>query len=211
MVGKQKNALYRISLSAMFMAVGIILPFFTGQVQHIGNMLLPMHLPVLLCGLICGWQYGGVVGFTLPLIRSLMLGMPPIFPNAVGMAVELLTYGIVVGLVYSRMKKQGVLSVIVSLIFAMVMGRIVWGITQTVLLSLTGGVFTWRLFLAGAFVNAVPGIILQLVLIPAIMSVLHFTRCFEIQKRIGADERDSTKDNHSGREPRSRWHSYRFH
>ena len=57
-------------LAAMFLAIGLVLPFFTGQIPQIGSMLLPMHLPVLLCGLICGWQYGVVVGFVAPLMHA---------------------------------------------------------------------------------------------------------------------------------------------
>ena len=76
----QKNNLnprvQNLALSAMFMAIGLVLPFLTGQIPQIGSMLLPMHLPVLLCGLICGWQYGGLVGFVLPLLRYLLFGMP---------------------------------------------------------------------------------------------------------------------------------------
>ena len=76
----------KLTLSAMFLAIGMILPFFTGQIPRIGNMLLPMHIPVLLCGLICGWQYGAAVGLVLPLLRSMTLGMPPLFPTATAMA-----------------------------------------------------------------------------------------------------------------------------
>ncbi len=65
---KRKNIL-NLTLAAMFMAIGIVLPFFTGQIPQIGKMLLPMHIPVLLCGLICGWQYGLIVGFVMPFLR----------------------------------------------------------------------------------------------------------------------------------------------
>ncbi len=170
-----KVYLKKLCLSAMFIAIGIILPFFTGQIQQIGNMLLPMHIPVFLCGLICGWQYGGAVGLVLPIFRSLMFGMPVIFPNAVGMAAELAVYGITVGLIYMSIKRQNVLSVYIAMIPAMILGRVVWGTLQVVLLGISGGAFTWKLFFAGAFLNAVPGIVLQLFLVPAVMSVLHLT------------------------------------
>lgn len=90
----------KLTLSAMFLALGFVLPFFTGQIPQIGNMLLPMHLPVLLCGLICGWQYGLVIGLCLPLVRSMIFGMPPIFPTGIAMTFELAAYGLIVGLVY---------------------------------------------------------------------------------------------------------------
>ena len=76
-----KKNILNLTLAAMFMAIGIVLPFFTGQIPQIGKMLLPMHIPVILCGLICGWQYGLVVGFILPFLRYVMFGMPLLFPN----------------------------------------------------------------------------------------------------------------------------------
>lgn len=158
-------------LSAMFLALGIVLPFVTGQVPQVGSMLLPMHIPVLLCGFICGWQYGGVVGFVLPLLRHLMFGMPPLL-TAVAMAFELAVYGIVTGLLYRLLPRKNVVSLYISLISAMLLGRVVWGVVRVVMTGVAGEAFTWKLFLAGAFVNAVPGIILQLVLIPALMVIL---------------------------------------
>ena len=169
------DALRRLTLSAMFLAIGLILPFFTGQIREIGQMLSPMHLPVLLCGLVCGWQYGGLVGLILPPLRSLLFGMPPIFPTATSMAVELAVYGVSIGLLYALFKKQNVWAVYLSLIPAMLLGRAAWGGTQVLLLGLQDTPFGWDAFLAGAFINAIPAIILQLVLIPAIMTMLHVT------------------------------------
>lgn len=182
-LSKSREALRRLVLSAMFLAIGLILPFFTGQIQQIGNMLLPMHIPVLLCGLICGWQYGAVVGAVLPVIRSLIFGMPPLFPTAVSMAVELCVYGLTVGFLYGLFRKQNLFSVYIALIPSMLLGRIAWGGAQYVLLSMDGNIFTLQAFWAGAFLNAVPGIILQLLLIPAIMSTLHLTGLNRFQRR----------------------------
>ena len=170
-----REALRKLVLSAMFLAIGLVLPFFTGQIQQIGNMLLPMHIPVMLCGLICGWQYGAVVGATLPLIRSLLFGMPPIFPTAVAMAVELCIYGLAIGFLYGLFKKQNLAAVYISLVTAMILGRVAWGGAQTVLLSMQDSFFTFKAFLGGALLNAIPGIILQLLLIPAVMTTLHYT------------------------------------
>lgn len=170
-----ENALKKTVLSSMFIAIGIILPFLTGQIQQIGNMLLPMHLPVFLCGMICGWQYGAAVGAVLPLLRSLIFTMPPLFPTALAMAFELCVYGLVSGIIFNRSKKQRLSATYISLVSAMIAGRIVWGIVQTVLLGINGTAFTWQMFAAGAFINAIPGIILQLILIPSIMTVLRVT------------------------------------
>ena len=159
----------KIVLAAMFFALGLVLPFLTGQIPEIGSMLLPMHLPVFLCALICGWQYGSMIGLVLPIIRSLIFLMPPMFPTAVSMAFELCTYGLVTGIVYSLFKHKNIISVYVSLILGMIAGRIVWGIVQFSLLTITGNTFTFSAFITGALLNAFPGIIVQLILIPIIM------------------------------------------
>lgn len=165
----------KIVLSAMFMAIGIVLPMLTGQIQQIGSMLLPMHLPVFLCSLICGWQYGVTIGAILPLMRSAIFGMPPMFPVAIAMTFELATYGFVAGFLYSRSRWQCVIVLYRSIIIAMLAGRIIWGGVEAILLGMTGNAFTWQAFIAGAFVNAIPGIIIQLTLIPALMVVLNKT------------------------------------
>lgn len=176
-----------ITLSAMFMALGMVLPLLTGQIQQIGNMLLPMHLPVFLCGLICGWQYGAAVGFILPFMRSVTFGMPPLFPTATAMAFELAAYGLVAGLLYGRSRWQCVFALYRSLIAAMIMGRIVWGAVHIVLLGLNGGSFTWKMFISGALLNSIPGIIVQLILIPAIMVALNRTGLVTFKKKQPAE------------------------
>ena len=180
----QNQSLRNLLLAAMFLAIGLVLPFLTGQIKEIGNMLLPMHLPVFLCALICGWQYGLGVGFVLPLLRSLLFSFPAMYPNAVSMAFELAVYGAVVGWLYTRSRWQCVRALYRCLIPAMLAGRLVWGGVMVILMGLSGGVFTWELFLGGALLNALPGIALQLVLIPAVMVLLDRTKlvCFTRSK-----------------------------
>lgn len=168
----KKNYIKKIAYSALFLAIALVLPFFTGQIKEIGNMLLPMHIPVLLCGFICGWQYGLAVGFISPLLRSFLFGMPILYPGALSMAFELATYGLVVSLLYRVFKRKNILSAYVSLIGAMLCGRIVWGIVQTVLVGVSGKAFSFAMFITSAFINAVPGIILQLIMIPSLVVVI---------------------------------------
>lgn len=161
-----------MTLSAMFLAIGMLLPFLTGQLQQIGNMLLPMHLPVFLCALICGWKYGVPMAFILPIFRSLVFGMPPIFPTAVSMAFELATYAFAAGFLYEKSRWQCVKALYRCIIVAMIAGRAVWGVVQAVLLGASGNALTFKAFMTSAFINAWPGIILQLVFIPAVMVAL---------------------------------------
>lgn len=170
-----KQTTKNLVLAAMCMAAGLALPFLTGQIPQIGNMLLPMHLPVLLCGLICGWQYGAAVGFVLPLLRYAVFGMPPLFPIGVSMAFELAAYGLIAGFLYHHSRWQCIVSLYRSLLAAMVGGRIVWGVVRALLTGTAGEAFTWQMFMAGAFFTAIPGIILQLVFIPALMVALDRT------------------------------------
>lgn len=170
-----KKLTRNLILSAMFIALGMILPFLTGQVPQIGSMLLPMHIPVFLCGLICGWKYGAAVGFILPLLRSVTFGMPPLFPTATAMAFELATYGLISGLFYERSPWQCIIALYRSIIAAMIAGRIVWGVAQIILLGFMGKTFTLQMFISGAILKAIPGIIIQLSLIPAIMVALNRT------------------------------------
>lgn len=159
----------------MFLAIGLLLPFLTGQIKQFGNMLLPMHIPVILCGLICGWQYGLGVGFVLPLLRYAMFGMPILFPTGVAMSFELATYGFVVGILYAHSRWKCVVALYRCMIIAMLLGRVVWGVVQIFLLGLGENGFTLNMFITSAFLNAIPGIILQLILIPAIMIALNRT------------------------------------
>ncbi len=183
MIFDMKNKkLTDILISAMLLGAGLALPFLTGQIEHIGNMLLPMHLPVMLCGLICGPQYGTVIGFVLPVMRSLLFGMPALYPNAVGMCFELAAYGFLAGFLFRRARWQCIKSLYRCLIAAMLGGRIVWGIAQCFLLGIGAGGFGLSAFFAGAFFNAVPGIILQLILIPAIMLALDKTHLVPMKK-----------------------------
>ncbi len=168
---KKRKSLIKLTLAALFLALAYVLPFLTGQIAEIGSMLCPMHIPVLLCGFVCGWPWGLAVGFVVPLLRSLTLGMPPLFPTAICMALELAAYGATAGLMHKLLPRKKP-CIYCSLLTAMTVGRLVWGSAMYVLIGLNGGVFTLAAFVAGAFTNALPGIILQLVLIPVIVMLL---------------------------------------
>ena len=168
---KQKMTTRNMIMAAFFLAVGIVLPFFTGQIPAVGSMLLPMHIPVLICGYVCGWPWGLLVGIVLPLLRSAMFGMPPMMPTAAAMAFELAAYGAVTGLLYERLEKN-MGSLYISLIGAMIAGRVVWGAVSMFLYGVMGNAFSFQIFLSGALLKAVPGIVVQLVLIPPVIAAL---------------------------------------
>ncbi|MBR7142673.1 MAG: ECF transporter S component [Clostridia bacterium] len=169
----RRKTLKKAVLCAFFLALGLTLPFLTGQIRSVGNMLLPMHIPVFLCGLICGGPWGAAVGFILPLFRSALFGMPPLYPEAVSMAFELAVYAGASGLLYGRVFRRRMGGLYASLIAAMVAGRLVWGAVKALLLGFGGKAFTLQMFVAGAFINALPGIAVQLILIPGVMTALH--------------------------------------
>ena len=166
----QNQSLRNLLLAAMFLAIGLVLPFFTGQIKEIGNMLLPMHLPVFLCALICGWQYGTAVGFIMPLLRFALFSMPRM-PTALAMAFEMAAYGALCGWLYRRLPRRKS-SLYLALIGAMIGGRLVWGAARFLCAGLQPSAFGFTAFWAGAVTSAVPGIILQLILVPVLVMAL---------------------------------------
>ena len=169
---KKHDRILKMILAALFLALAYVLPFLTGQIPEIGSMLCPMHIPVLLCGFICGWPFGLAVGLIAPLMRSVLTGgFPPMFPTAVCMAFELAAYGAVAGSMHKFLPRKKPY-VYVSLLTAMVVGRLIWGVAMFVFMGMTGKGFTFAAFIAGAFTNAIPGIIVQIALIPVVVMLL---------------------------------------
>ena len=164
----------RMTFAAACLALCMVLPFLTGQIPQFGRQLSPMHLPVMLCGFLCGWPWALAVGLIAPPLRYLLFGMPPLFPNGVGMMAELAVYGAVTGLLYAKLPKRPVY-IYLSLILAMLVGRAAWGATRW-LLTCFGCAFTLQAFLGGAFINAWPGIVCQLILLPPLVMALRKAR-----------------------------------
>ena len=154
--------------AAFFLALAYVMPWITAQIPMIGKMLCPMHIPVLLCGFLCGWSLGLAVGWIAPLLRSLTLGIPVLFPQAICMSLELAAYGAVAGWLF-RILPPKRSNIYLSLLAAMLVGRLIWGGAMLVCLTIKGSGFGWGAFLSGAFINAIPGILLQIFLIPLIV------------------------------------------
>ena len=166
-----RNHLRKLIFAALMLAAGMLLPLLIGQVQVLGQSLLPMHLPVLLCGVLCGWKYGLAVGAILPIFRSLTFGMPMLFPNAVAMTFELAAYGFFIGFLYARRKRYSRLYLLVCLVCAMIAGRVVWGLAQAILLGSLGQPFGFGPFITAAFLNGIAGIVIQLVAVPLAVEI----------------------------------------
>ena len=160
----------KLVYASLFLALALALPFLTGQIPQIGAMLTPMHFPVLLCGYLCGWQWGMVVGFAAPLLRSVLFGMPVMYPMAVCMALELATYAAVSGILYLSLPRKRCF-LYVSLAVAMISGRLVWGLTRFLCAGLDADAFGLSAFWAGAVGMSIPGILLQLVIVPVLVTV----------------------------------------
>ncbi len=173
----------KLVFSALLVTIGLLLPFLTGQVPTFGSMLLPMHIPVLIGGIILGPIYGFVIGLVLPVLRFLIFGMPPIYPVGLAMTFELAAYGGLSGFAFRHINKPKLLfRTIFALIIAMLGGRVVWGAAQY-LIGIYGNGFTIQAFIAGAFVAAWPGIIIQFVIIPPIVRALSHVGALELNRR----------------------------
>jgi thiamine transporter ThiT len=168
---KGNKSIRNLTASAMCLALCMVLPLLTGQIPQIGAALSPMHIPMLLCGFITGPYAAAVIGLIAPLLRFMIFGMPPLVPTGIAMCFELAAYGIVSGLLYKILPKKTAY-IYVSLIAAMIIGRIIWGIARVVVTGVTDLPFTFEMFITGALVNAIPGIIVHIALIPVIVMAL---------------------------------------
>ena len=167
----------KLVIAGMMLALGLILPYATAHGFGMqGNVLLPMHIPVLLCGFICGPMYGALCGLLLPVLNSLLTGMPAMYPMAVLMTCELTMYGLISGLVNKVFGKSGKLYMMYpTLLIAMVAGRLMYGFVAWLLLFT--GAAAGKFSVVGAVVTGLPGIVIQLVLIPVIVN-----RVMKLQK-----------------------------
>lgn len=162
-----RQAIRQLVLAALFLALGLVLPSAFHMVGA-GSVFLPMHIPVLLCGLVCGWKYGAAVGFITPLLSS-FTGMPPLFPTATAMMFELCAYGALTGLLRPRH------NIYISLLGGMLGGRVVSGVANTIFMGLAGKAYGLTAFLTASFVTALPGILLQIIVIPIVVLTLERT------------------------------------
>lgn len=167
----KKTMTMNLTGTALCMALGLVLPVLF-HLFGAGPVFLPMHIPVLLCGLLFGWQWGAVCGFFVPLISSLLTGMPPIFPTAPAMMLELCAYGILTGVFYRKLRWN----IYPALICSMLGGRVVSGIANAIFYGMADKSYGFAAFLSGAFVQAVPGILIQIVVIPILILALERAR-----------------------------------
>ena len=160
----------RLVYASLCLALALVLPFLTGQIPTVGSALCPMHIPVLLCGYLCGGPWAALVGFAAPPLRYFLFSMPP-FPTNAAMAVELAAYGLFSGILYRKLpKSRG--NLYLSLISSMVLGRLCWAAARALLSEAFGSPLTFPIFLASAFTNAIPGIICHIILIPLLVMAL---------------------------------------
>ena len=167
-----KNLSYvkKMVFSAMCITLCIVMPMMFHMIPNIGSVISPMHIPVLLCGLICGWPFGLLCGLAGPLLSYYVTGMPmPPFLQSI--MVELAVYGIVTGLLTRLVRtKSRYADLYICLIPAMLIGRIIAGVVRALIIS--PGEFTFAMWVSGYFISALPGIVIHLVLIPVVMLAL---------------------------------------
>ena len=176
----KNNSIKRMVIAGLLLAVGLILPFITGNIQAIAKIISPLHIPVLICGLCCGWKWGLGLGIILPLLRGLLFGIPVFPTSAVPMAFELGAYGLFTGLFYALLLKKGgkdhLIKLLVSLIAAMVLGRFVGGAAKALFISLgvigSSSPYTFAAFFSSYFASTALGALIHIVLVPAVVLAL---------------------------------------
>ncbi len=175
-MNNRNSALYRMVVTALLLAIGLALPFLLGQVEVLGQAISPLHIPVLLCGLTCGWGWGLALGAVLPLLRSLLFGMPPMVA-AIPMAFEMAVYGALTGLLYPLMLKllktsRHLPSMLISMLAAMILGRIAGGAAKACMMGFQGNAYTFQTFIAAYFTGTAVGAIIHLIVVPSVALAL---------------------------------------
>lgn len=183
MAMNRKSGLYSLLVTAILLAVGIVLPFLTGNVQVLGQAISPLHIPVLICGLTCGWGWGMGLGIVLPLLRSVLFGMPPLVPVAIPMAFEMAAYGALCGLLYPMLRKKMskvycamLIAMVIAMVIAMLAGRLVGGAAKAVVMGIQGNAYTFQAFVTAYFVNTAVGAVIHLIVVPLVVTALEKAR-----------------------------------
>ena len=164
-----KNSVKNMTLTAVCIALCVVLPIAFHSIPDAGSVFLPMHIPVLICGMICGWPYGLICGLMGPLLSSALTGMPPvaILP---AMMVECATYGMVSGIILKLVHtKNTYADLYIALVVAMLAGRVLSGIAKA-LIFMPG--ISMKAWIMASFVTALPGILIQLVFLPSVVQML---------------------------------------
>lgn len=165
------NKTRKLTLSAMFLALATIIPQTIHTIPNGGNVLLPMHIPVLLCGFLCGPLYGLLVGILSPILSHLIFSMPATIMLG-QMIIELGMYGLLTGILNNAIKiKKDILRIYIVLISSMIIGRIIYGICNALIFKV--GTYSLSIWISAAFITATPGIIIQLILIPFILKMIN--------------------------------------
>ena len=174
----KKYQIRNMVIAAMLIALCVVLPIAFHSIPDGGSIFLPMHIPVLLCGLICGWPYGLVCGLLGPAISSIATGMPPIamLPS---MMVECAAYGAVTGLMMKFVRtKSATADLYISMVTAMALGRVVAGLAKALIFAPGTPAFAW---VTTSLVTGIPGIVIQLIVMPAVVFALTKARLIPIR------------------------------
>ena len=172
------NPVNRLVFSAVCAALCLVLPMAFHSIPNAGSVILPMHIPVLLCGLVCGWPYGLICGIVGPLLSGILTGMPPaaMLPS---MMVECGTYGFVTGLMMRYVRTgRPTADLYISMVTAMILGRTVAGLAKALIFTPGTAPFAW---VTTSLVAGIPGIVIQLILMPAVLYALTKARLIPVR------------------------------
>lgn len=174
---KEHTKIQKLIFAALLFALGLVLPFLTMQIRSIGNMFLPMHLPVLLCGLLIGPIHALIIGFLLPLTRSFIFGMPVFYPNAIAMSFEIAALGFFAGFFYVKKSKyKCIFELYKSIIASILISRMFYILMMLILMSFLQNKIAVVAIITRAFIACIPGVIIELTLIPIILLALQKTK-----------------------------------
>ena len=192
---RKNDTLYRMTIAAMLMAIGMVLPRLLGGTEVLGQPISPLHIPALIAGLTLGGFWGGVVGFASPLLGHLALQAPPSLDKALPMAVECLAYGVISGILYALLLrlmkgKPRIIPLLAAQVTAMLVGRVVGGAGKALmmlvgLVSMDAG-FTFQVFISSYFLSTAVGAVIHLIVVPAVVLALEKAKLSPLGRNAAA-------------------------
>ena len=167
---KQMSSVKKSTLCALCIALCIVLPV-AFHALGVGAVFLPMHIPVFLCALTCGWAYGMFCGAAGCALSSLLTGMPTV-TGLPAMAAELAIYGLITGLLYRFIRtKNAYADLLISVIAAMILGRVAAGAINALIFA-RGVTYSLAMWVSAYLFTSWPGTVLILISVPALIAAL---------------------------------------
>lgn len=180
-----QNKIKDLVAAGLLVAAGILMPMAFHTYKLGGPVFLPMHIPVLLGGFMLSKNLAALVGLLTPFLNFVITSMPSP-PFVFAMMAELATYGLVSSILFHE-RKWGIYP---ALFGAMLSGRLASIVANWLIITgILGMPFNFAKVMTSLFITGLPGIIIQVILIPLIVKLIQSRTALQWQSNSADGER----------------------